>query len=82
MDTPFVENPFGPCREKNPTDFSQNPGVVNQFSATPRGQLNWTGPVANSSKLSRGLRPDLLFLFFLGTGWENNQSAAWEPPQF
>ena len=22
---------------------------VNQFSATPRGRLNWTGPIANSS---------------------------------
>ena len=23
--------------------------LVNQFSATPRGQLNWTGPIANGS---------------------------------
>ena len=27
----------------------QNPGLVNQFSATPRGHLNWTGPIANGS---------------------------------
>ena len=27
----------------------QNPGLVNQFSATPRGQLNWTGPIASDS---------------------------------
>ena len=31
------------------TKCSQNPGLVNQFSATPRGQLNWTGPIANGS---------------------------------
>ena len=31
------------------TKCSQNPGLVNEFSATPRGQLNWTGPIANSS---------------------------------
>ena len=31
------------------TKCSPNPGLVNQFSATPRGQLNWTGPIANSS---------------------------------
>ena len=30
---------------------SQNPGLINQFSATPRGQLNWTGPIANSFDL-------------------------------
>ena len=27
-----------------------NPGLVNEFSATPRGRLNWTGPIANSSE--------------------------------
>ena len=26
-----------------------NPGLVNQFSATLRSQLNWTGPNANGS---------------------------------
>ena len=31
------------------TKCSQNPGLVNEFSATPRGQLNWTGPIANGS---------------------------------
>ena len=25
------------------TECSQNPGLVNEFSATPRGHLNWTG---------------------------------------
>ena len=33
------------------TKFSPNPGLVNQFSATPRGQLNWTGPIANGSEI-------------------------------
>ena len=33
------------------TKYSQNPSLVNQFSATPRGQLNWTGPSANRSNL-------------------------------
>ena len=28
----------------------QTPGLVNQFSATPRGHLNWTGPIANGSE--------------------------------
>ena len=32
------------------TTCSQNPGLVNQFSANPRGQLNWTGPIANGSE--------------------------------
>ena len=32
------------------TKYSQNPGLVNQFSASPRGQLNWTGPTANGSE--------------------------------
>ena len=27
-----------------------NPGLVDQFSATPQCQLNWTGPIANGSK--------------------------------
>ena len=31
------------------TKCSQNPGLVNEFSATPRGRLNWTGPIANGS---------------------------------
>ena len=35
-------------REKS-TKYSQNPGLVNEFSAPPRGQLNWTGPIANGS---------------------------------
>ena len=34
---------------ENRQKCSQNPGLVNEFSATPRGQLNWTGPIANSS---------------------------------
>ena len=33
------------------TKYTQNPGLVNKFSATPRGQLNWTGPIANGSDL-------------------------------
>ena len=33
------------------TKCSQNPGLVNEFSVTPRGRLNWTGPIANSSEL-------------------------------
>ena len=37
------------------TKCSQNPGLVNEFSATPRGHLNWTGPIANSSKRCLGL---------------------------
>ena len=41
---------------------SQNPGLVNQFSATPQGQLNWTGPIANSSDQMRRLKPALLDL--------------------
>ena len=32
----------------------QNPGLVNRFSATPRGQLNRTGPIINSSEFIRG----------------------------
>ena len=32
------------------TTCSQNPGLVNQFSASPRGQLNRTSPIANSSE--------------------------------
>ena len=36
-------------REKA-TKCSQNPGLVNKVSATPPGQLNWTGPMANSSE--------------------------------
>ena len=36
------------CWEKS-TKCSRKPGLVNEFSATPRGQLNWTGPIANSS---------------------------------
>ena len=36
-------------RKKKLTKCSQNPGLVNQFSATLRGQLNWTGPIANGS---------------------------------
>ena len=31
------------------TNFSQNPGLANEFSTTPRGRLDWTGPIANSS---------------------------------
>ena len=31
------------------TECSQNPGVVNEFSATLQGQLNLTGPIANNS---------------------------------
>ena len=36
------------------TKCSQNPGLVNQLSATPRGQLNWTGPIANGSGSNSG----------------------------
>ena len=32
------------------TKCSRNPGLVNQFSATPQGHLNRTGPIANSSE--------------------------------
>ena len=35
------------------TKCSQNPGLVNEFSATPRGRLNWTGPIANSSEFQQ-----------------------------
>ena len=31
------------------TKSSPNLGLVNELSATPRGHLNWTGPIANSS---------------------------------
>ena len=31
--------------------FSKS-GLANEFSATPRGQLNWTGPIANGSESS------------------------------
>ena len=31
------------------TKCSHNPSLVNQFSATPQGQLNWTGPIASGS---------------------------------
>ena len=37
---------------EKPTKYSQNPGLVNQFSATLGVQLNWTGPIANSSELN------------------------------
>ena len=30
--------------------YSQNPDLVKQISANPRGQLNWTSPIANASK--------------------------------
>ena len=33
---------------KKTDNFLPQPGLVNQFSATPRGQLNCTGPIANS----------------------------------
>ena len=33
-----------------------NPGLVNKFSATPWGQLNWTGPIANSSDHFTGMK--------------------------
>ena len=41
--------------EKSTKD-SQNPGLVNRFSATPGGggQLNWTGPIAKSSQRGGG----------------------------
>ena len=38
------------------TKCSQNPGLVNEFSATPRGRLNWTGPIANGSEKRRRLQ--------------------------
>ena len=38
-------------QEKKLTKCSQNPGLVKEFSATLRGQLNWTGPIANGSDL-------------------------------
>ena len=34
------------------TKCSQNPGLVDECSATPRGQRNWTGPTANGSEKS------------------------------
>ena len=36
--------------QEKPTKCFQNPGLVNQFSAIARGQLNWTGPIANGSE--------------------------------
>ena len=33
------------------TKCAQDPGLVNEFSATPRGHLNWTGPIANGSEM-------------------------------
>ena len=33
------------------TKCSQNPGLVNECSATPRGQENWIGPIANGSDM-------------------------------
>ena len=35
---------------ENSTKCSRNPGLVNEFSASPWGRLNWTGPIANSSE--------------------------------
>ena len=43
---------------KNWQNAPKIPGLVNQFSATPRGQLNWTGPVANGSE------PPTTLIFF------------------
>ena len=43
---------FAVFPRKKLTKYSQNPSLVNQFSATPRGQLNWTGPIANGSDSS------------------------------
>ena len=37
----------------NSPKCSQNPGLVHDFSAPPRGQLNWTRPIANSSENCR-----------------------------
>ena len=42
------------------TKSSQNPGLVNLSSATPWGQLNWTGPIANSSDIRNQCRTNLL----------------------
>ena len=39
------------------TKCSQNPGLVSQFSATARGQLNRTGPIANGSEKSAQKNP-------------------------
>ena len=48
---PGTENPENPTEfHKKSTKCSPNPSLVNEFSATPRGQLNWTGPIANSSE--------------------------------
>ena len=33
------------------TTYSQNSGLVYEYSATPQAQLNWTGPIANGSDL-------------------------------
>ena len=41
----------------------QNPRVVNQFSATPRGHLNRTGPIANGSDNFCGHSPGDLQTF-------------------
>ena len=38
------------------TKCSLNPGLVNELSATPRGQRNWTGPIANGSEPCANLR--------------------------
>ena len=55
------------------TKCSQNPGLVNEFSVTPRGQLNWTGPIVNSSDFcvakTCALRPVL-------DGWPGELWAA------
>ena len=41
--------------KKNPRKCSPKPGLVNQCLATLRGELTWTGPIANrSEKRQRG----------------------------
>ena len=46
----LVNSAFCCFPKKKPTTCSPNPGLVSDFSATPQGQLHWTGPIANSSE--------------------------------
>ena len=59
------------------TKCSQNPGLVNEFSATPRGRLNWTGPIANGSEtILWGNLPLPRWIFFFFPGERNSLSAV------
>ena len=54
--------------------------LVNEFSATPRGQLNWTGPIANSSN-HRKWEVEIHSLVFVVsskyTGIQNTLEGGW-----